>query len=82
MKKETGIAKKKQYQKLGKVYEFDKKEKDETKNIDKTKNKKHVKSNLFYSNKFTFFKCRNFEKVSNLSFSSKQKDLNEFKAKL
>ena len=48
MKKQTNIARK-QYQGLHKVYEFDKKKKDKAKDIDKTKNKKRVKSNLFYS---------------------------------
>ena len=62
MKKQTDIAKK-QYQGLDKIYEFDKKENEETKNTDKkeesaTTKKNSVKSNLFYSSKFTFYKYR------------------------
>ena len=71
LKKQTGIAKKR-YRGLDKVYEFNKIE-DKTKSINKTKDKKQIKSDQFYSNKFTFFECCNIEKFSNLYFTSKQK---------
>ena len=67
---------KKQYQGLDKVYENDKKEEE------KTKDRKRVQSNLFYSNTFTFLKYSNIEKFANLSFTSKRKDLKDFKTKL
>ena len=78
LKKQT----KKEWQKSNQVYEFDKKDEDKTKSIDKTFNGKFIRSNLFYSYKIIFFKSHNLEKLSNLSFSSKQKALNEIKAKL
>ena len=78
LKKQT----KKEWQKSNQVYEFDKKDEDKTKSIDKTFNGKFIRSNLFYSYKINFFKSHNLEKLSNLSFSSKQKALNEIKAKL
>ena len=78
LKKQT----KKEWQKSDQVYEFDKKDEDKTKSIDKTKNGKFIRSNLLYSYKINFFKSHNLEKLSNLSFSSKQKALNEIKAKL
>ena len=34
--------------------------------------KKHVKSNLFYSNKIIFFKFHNIEKFTNLLFQNKK----------
>lgn len=40
---------------------------------------KYNKSNLFDSDISTFLKYRNIKKFSNLSFTSKQKDLKEFK---
>ena len=70
VKKQTDIAKE-QYQKLEQVYEFEKKEEDETKNIDKIKNKN----------------CATLNKVKDLLFSNTtilkdSKELNEFKTKL
>ena len=51
-------------------------------NIDKTNNKKHIKSNLFGSNKFTFSKYSNIGKIIHLSVSLKQKDFKKLKTKL
>ena len=48
---------KKQYQNLDEAYEYDKKEEAKTKKEEEeTKKKKHVKSNLFCSTKFSFYK--------------------------
>ena len=46
--------------------------------------KKHVKSNLFYSNKFNFFKFHNIEKLKKLSqlIKRKEKDIEDRKAVL
>ena len=44
---------------------------DITKNIENTKNKNHIKSTQFYSNKFIFFKYCNTEKFTNTFFDSK-----------
>ena len=52
LKEQTSIAEN-QFQEIDKIYEFNKK------NIDKIKTKKRIKSNLFYSNKFTSFKYHN-----------------------
>ena len=55
------------------------------KNFDKAKNRKHIKSNLFCSNKFNILKKKkknNIEKFTNLSFASKQQNFGEFKTKV
>lgn len=81
VKKQNDITKK-QYQGLDKVFEFNKKKQHKIRNLDQTKNRKSIKSNLFYSNKFTCFKYHNIEKFTRHSFSTKVKDVKEFKVKL
>ena len=53
-KKQTSIVRK-WYQGLDKIYKFDIKEENETRIIHIRKNKKRIKSNIFYSNKLNFF---------------------------
>ena len=48
LKKLTDIANE-QYQRLDKVYKFEDKEEDKTKIIDKTKNKKRILSQIYYT---------------------------------
>ena len=61
----------KQYQKLDKDFESNKKEEKIFKNC--------VKSNLVYSKDFTFCKHRNTKELAKRSFYSKRNDLIEFK---
>ena len=64
------------------VYDIDKKGKDKTKNIDKKQEdetKKRVKSNIFYSTNFSFYKYCDIKKLFDHSFSLNRKDLNRFK---
>ena len=58
MKKQTVIAKK-QYQTLGKAFEFDKKDNDEKIYKDERKPtlKKYYKSDLIHDNNHSFYKC-------------------------
>ena len=74
MRKQTSLAEK-QYQRLGKVFEPNKKKED------KRKNKRIcAMSNLFYSKGFIFNKyCNPKEFATKRSFDSKQSDLREFK---
>ena len=53
---------------------------DKVKNSDKTKNKKNFMLNLFYSNKFTFFKHFNIESVL-IFFCFKKNYVEVFKTK-
>ena len=68
LKKQIDIAKK-QCQRRDKVYEFDKKEEDKTKNINKKR--RFVKSNLYYSCKFNFYKYQDTKKFIKDSFTKK-----------
>ena len=70
LKAQTNGAEK-QYQKLDKVFECNKKEEKILKRL--------AKSNLFYSKDFTFYKYYNIKEFAKRSFYSKQKDLTEFK---
>ena len=69
LKKKTEIAKK-QYQRLDKVYEFDKQ--DDNKTINKKPTiKKYDRSNLIYSYKHNFYKYHDIKKINSLSFEFK-----------
>ena len=64
-------AAEKQYQKLHKVFESNKKE--------EKNHKGRAKSNLFYSKDFTFYKYLNTNEFAKRCFYSKQNDLSDFK---
>ena len=64
-------AAEKQYQKLDKVFESNKKEEKILKSC--------AKSNLVYSKDFTFYKHRNIKEFARRSFDSNENDLIDFK---
>ena len=75
LKKQTSVAEK-QYQNFDNVFECDKIEEDKTKS-----RKSRTKSNLVYSNYFTFYKLHDINDFVKRSLDSKIDRLKEFKDK-